>query len=233
LHRLSAARAHLLERVLRVREAIAAQKLHIKRKPADQERARDEELTEIIKSHLEREVNGERWTVEPPFDVDGPAARFPLGLPNDDFVQPGNLYREVMKDTDRQNLVRNIVDHLGKAKKRIQPRKARIIYKTGTDYSRRVAEGLGLDVKEVERLAKLSREERGRRRQPDPLQKERVFKISTSPRQSLMGSASFFQIREPQNDVPVSKYSLSHPKMLYSLHLPADSFWIWLLNMAR
>jgi catalase len=77
-------------------------------------------------------------------------------------VQPGNLYRDVMKEQDRANLVGNIVDHLGKAQKRIQLRQTAIFYKTYTDYGRRVAEGLGLDLKEVERLAKMFHEERAK-----------------------------------------------------------------------
>jgi catalase len=99
---------------------------------------------------------------EPPFEVSGQAARYPFRFPNDDFVQPGNLYRDVMKDQERANLVGNIVDHLGKAQKRIQLRQTAIFYKADADYGRRVAEGLGLDTKEVERLAKMSQEERAK-----------------------------------------------------------------------
>ncbi len=40
-----------------------------------------------------------------------------------------------------------------------------IFYKADPDYGRRVAEGLGLDMKEVERLAKMSHEERAKARQ--------------------------------------------------------------------
>ncbi len=65
-----------------------------------------------------------------------------------------------MKEQDRANLVGNIVDHLGKAQKRIQLRQTAIFYKPDPDYGRRVAEGLGLDMKEVERLAKMPHEER-------------------------------------------------------------------------
>ena len=67
-----------------------------------------------------------------------------------------------MKEPERKNLVGNIVDHLGKAQKRIQLRQAALFYKADPDYGRRVAEGLGLDAKEVERLAKLSQEERAK-----------------------------------------------------------------------
>jgi catalase len=67
-----------------------------------------------------------------------------------------------MREPERKNLVGNIVDHLGKAQKRIQLRQAALFYKADPDYGRRVAEGLGLDAKEVERLAKLSQEERAK-----------------------------------------------------------------------
>jgi hypothetical protein len=66
---------------------------------------------------------------EPPFPVDGLAGRHPFKFPNDDFVQAGNLYRKVMTDQDRANLIGNIVAHLGNAQKRIQYRQASIFFK--------------------------------------------------------------------------------------------------------
>jgi catalase len=99
---------------------------------------------------------------EPLFEVSGLAARRPYNYPNDDFVQAGNLYRNVMKAQERDNLIGNIVSHLGKAQKRIQLRQAAIFFKADSDYGRRVAKGLGLDIKEVERLAKMSQEERAK-----------------------------------------------------------------------
>ena len=77
-------------------------------------------------------------------------------------MQPGNLYRDVMKEKDRANLVGNIVDHLGKAQKRIQLRQTAIFYKADQDCGRRVTEGLKLDIQEIERLAKMSQEERAK-----------------------------------------------------------------------
>jgi catalase len=56
---------------------------------------------------------------EPPFEVSGYAARSAFSYPNDDFVQAGNLYRKAMTDMDRDHLIRNIVDNLGKAQGRI------------------------------------------------------------------------------------------------------------------
>lgn len=99
---------------------------------------------------------------EPQFEVSGNAARQEYTHPNDDFVQAGDLYRKVMTDTDRKNLISNIVGHLGGAQKRIQLRQTAIFYKADKEYGSRVAEGLGLDVKEVEKLAGMSQKERDR-----------------------------------------------------------------------
>jgi catalase len=97
---------------------------------------------------------------EPPFEVSGKASRKPYTHPNDDFFQPGELYRRVMTDEDRDHLIGNIVDHLGGAKQRIQLRQTALFYKADPDYGRRVAEGLELDKKEVGRLADMSQGER-------------------------------------------------------------------------
>jgi catalase len=104
----------------------------------------------------------EPQAAEPAFEVAGKAARQRYTHPNDDFVQPGTLYRKVMTDQDREHLIGNIVGHLGGAQKRIQLRQTAVFYKADPEYGTRVAEGLGLDVKEVERLANMSHEERAK-----------------------------------------------------------------------
>jgi catalase len=101
-------------------------------------------------------------TAEPAFEVSGKAARHPFAHPNDDFVQAGTLYRKVMSDQERDNLIGNIVDHLDKAQKRIQLRQTVLFYKVDEEYGRRVAEGIGLDVNEVEQLAQMSDEQRAK-----------------------------------------------------------------------
>ncbi len=98
--------------------------------------------------------------LEPAIDLEGPAARYAYGFPNDDFVQPGNLYRQVMSGQDREHLVGNIVEHLGGAQKRIQLRQTALFYKADEDYGARVAQGLGLDLAQVKGLAGLSQTER-------------------------------------------------------------------------
>lgn len=81
---------------------------------------------------------------EPVFDVSGKAARQPYTHPNSDFVQPGNLFRKVMTDTDREHLIGNIVSHLCNANKDIQLRQAQIFFKADPEYGQRVAAGLGI-----------------------------------------------------------------------------------------
>ena len=97
---------------------------------------------------------------EPPVDLEGVAARHPQGLSDDDFFQPGELYRRVMSKTDREHLVGNIAAHLGNACKRIQLRQTALFFKVDTDYGTRIAETLGLDIKQVEKLAAMSQEDR-------------------------------------------------------------------------
>ena len=79
---------------------------------------------------------------EPAYEVSGKAARQKYTHPNDDFVQPGNLYRTVMTDQDRDHLIGNIVTHLCNAKKEIQIRQTKIFFKADPEYGQRVAEGL-------------------------------------------------------------------------------------------
>lgn len=100
--------------------------------------------------------------LEPAFPVEGLATRQPYGHENDDFVQAGALYAKAMSEQDRTNLVGNIVDHLGGAQKRIQLRQTALFYKADPDYGGRVAQGLGLPLDEVRRLALLSQDERAK-----------------------------------------------------------------------
>jgi catalase len=80
--------------------------------------------------------------------------------PNDDFVQAGALYRDVMTDTDREHLVGNIATHLKDAQERIQYRQCAIFYKANEDYGSRIANALGLDKDRVRSLAAMTNDER-------------------------------------------------------------------------
>jgi catalase len=99
---------------------------------------------------------------EPGIEVSGKTGRQPHVHPNDDFAQPGVLYGKVMTDEARDHLVGNIVDHLKNAQKRIQLRQTALFYKVDPEYGDRVSKGLGIDVSEIERLAKMPQEERAR-----------------------------------------------------------------------
>jgi catalase len=96
----------------------------------------------------------------PPIDVAGMAARHSYEMGDIDFVQAGDLYRKVMKEEDRANLVGNIAAHLGGAQRRIQLRQCALFYKADPDYGTRVAKALGLGQAEVKKLAAMSQEER-------------------------------------------------------------------------
>jgi catalase len=67
---------------------------------------------------------------------------------DDDFIQPGTLYRQVMSPTDRDHLVGNIVWQLSQGVERfIQERAVKSYwYPVDPDLGTQVAKGLGLEV---------------------------------------------------------------------------------------
>ena len=73
---------------------------------------------------------------------------YTLHAEDNDFVQPGNLYREVMSETDREHLVHNIVTHMSQGVERfIQERAVTTYwYQVDPDLGTRVAKGLGLQI---------------------------------------------------------------------------------------
>jgi len=97
---------------------------------------------------------------QPPVPLTGVIDRFSFELTEDDFVQPAALFRKVMSDTDRVHLIGNIVGHLKNAQPRIQKRQAALFYKVDKEYGERVAQGLGLAVDEVAKLAAMTQAER-------------------------------------------------------------------------
>jgi catalase len=72
---------------------------------------------------------------------------------DDDFIQPGTLYRDVMTQDDRDHLVTNIVAHLGDRVERFIQERAVNEYwaKVDPDLGARVAQGLGLRTPEPSR----------------------------------------------------------------------------------
>jgi catalase len=74
---------------------------------------------------------------------------------DNDFVQPGTLYRQVMSPTERDHLVGNIVGHLSQGVERyIQERAVKSYWSpVDRDLGARVAKGLGLESRSKELLA--------------------------------------------------------------------------------
>ncbi|MBN1756622.1 catalase [bacterium] len=97
---------------------------------------------------------------EPPSEYSGTAAREPYVLTDIDYFQAGELYRRVMSESDRKNLIGNITTHLCNAQKRIQYRQAAIFYKADPGYGTDVANGLELKIDEVKKLAEMTHEQR-------------------------------------------------------------------------
>lgn len=54
-----------------------------------------------------------------------------------------------MTDHDKQILIGDIVDHLGKAQKSHQIEQAALFYKAHKGYGSKIARGLGLNIKEI------------------------------------------------------------------------------------
>jgi len=65
---------------------------------------------------------------------------------DNDFVQPGNLYRHVLSDTDREHLVSNIIGHMSQGVERpVQERTLKLWHQVDRELGARVARGLGLE----------------------------------------------------------------------------------------
>jgi catalase len=85
---------------------------------------------------------------EPPFPVDGDGARYNHRDGNDDYTQPGDLFRLMTPDA-RQRLIDNIVDSMRTVPLAIQQRQIAHFYKADPAYGEGVAAGLGLNVAEA------------------------------------------------------------------------------------
>lgn len=79
-----------------------------------------------------------------PQPISGTVGRFKPRHPNSDFQQPGDLYRKVMNDEQKNHLIGNICGHLKNAKKELQERQTRIFHKCDPELGLRVAKCLGL-----------------------------------------------------------------------------------------
>lgn len=96
----------------------------------------------------------------PALPVEGQVERKEYDLEDVDFVQPGELFRRVMTETDRENLLGNIAGHLGNAQKNLQLRQTALFLKADEDYGAGVAKALNLDLDKVKKLSNMGQKER-------------------------------------------------------------------------
>jgi len=80
---------------------------------------------------------------EPPLKISGDADAYDQPTRDDDFVQPGNLYR-LMPPDEQDRLVQNLVNSLKTVPKFIQERMLKHIYKADSTWGDRIAKGLGI-----------------------------------------------------------------------------------------
>ena len=78
-----------------------------------------------------------------PYKVTGLVARVRPGHPDQDFEQPGVLFRKVMCDTMRKNTIHNLVSAMKGVRQDIAERVAKMFYKADPDLGNKIAQGLG------------------------------------------------------------------------------------------
>jgi len=85
---------------------------------------------------------------EPPLALEGTAARHNHREGNDDYTQPGNLFR-LMKPDEQERLFGNIGRHMAAVPREIQMRQLCHFFRADVNYGLGVAKALGLDMSEV------------------------------------------------------------------------------------
>lgn len=85
---------------------------------------------------------------EPPLKISGAADRYDHRIGNDDYKQPGDLYR-LMNASQQQQLIDNIVRSMKSVPKFIQVRQIGHFYKADPNYGIGVAKGLGISIDDV------------------------------------------------------------------------------------
>ncbi len=84
---------------------------------------------------------------EPPLKITGDADRYNHREGNDDYTQPGNLFR-LMKPDAQQRLFENIARHMGNVPREIQMRQICHFFRADPNYGLGVAKALNLDIGE-------------------------------------------------------------------------------------
>lgn len=92
---------------------------------------------------------------EPPLEINGHAGRYDHRDGNDDYTQPGNLFR-LMNKEEQTRLVANLTEAMQGVPERVQARQVTHFYKADHSYGEMVAEKLNLDMDKIHRLAEMS-----------------------------------------------------------------------------
>lgn len=96
--------------------------------------------------------------LEPPLKISGDADRYDHRTGNDDYTQPGNLFR-LMSHDQKEQLFSNLAEAMDGVPERIRMRQLVHFYKADPAYGRGVAEKLGLDIAQAAAWAGLSLQE--------------------------------------------------------------------------
>jgi len=98
----------------------------------------------------------------PALEISAVISRHERPAEDADFMQPGELYRRVLNEEQKDHLVHNIAGHLKNAKINLQFRQTALFYKADADWGTRVAGLIGLNLARVKQLAALPQEDRVR-----------------------------------------------------------------------
>lgn len=97
---------------------------------------------------------------EPPVVYSGEVDRHPQPVTDIDYEQPAVLYRKVMGDREREQLITNVSNHMnGGVLDRIKERALVMFWKMDQDCAKKIAARVNVDLAKVEKLAQLSFEE--------------------------------------------------------------------------
>ncbi|NCQ18772.1 MAG: catalase [Ignavibacteria bacterium CG22_combo_CG10-13_8_21_14_all_37_15] len=92
--------------------------------------------------------------LEPPLKISGDADRYDHREGNDDHTQPGELFR-LMNEDQKKQLFNNIYAAMNDVPERIQIRQLAHFYNADPAYGKGVADKLTIDIKKVEKYAKM------------------------------------------------------------------------------
>lgn len=96
--------------------------------------------------------------LEPPLKISGDADRYNHRDGNDDYTQAGNLFR-LMNANQKKQLFNNVHAAINDVPERIKMRQLAHYYNADPAYAKGIADKLGLNLKKVEKFAKMSLKE--------------------------------------------------------------------------